>query len=69
MRNDRSGMTVRIVPLHSEEAGDGRVGGTATERLVLMSDLSRRVWALSKRPLPSYTRRTMPVKLTSLAEQ
>jgi hypothetical protein len=69
MRKDRSGMTARIVPLQSDEAGDGRVGGTASDRLQLVAELSRRAWALTKRPIPAYTRRTMPVKLSSLAEQ
>jgi hypothetical protein len=62
-------MTARVVPLQSNEAAEGRVGGTVAERLSLLSELSRRMWALTKRPLPSYTRRTMPVKLTTLADQ
>jgi len=62
-------MTARVVPLRSDEAGDSRVGGTAAERLVLVGELSRRAWALSKRPLPTYTRQTMPVRLTTLADQ
>lgn len=68
-RSRRKTMTVRIVPLDSPEAGDARVGGTAAERLALVAELSRRAWALTGRPLPSYTRRTMPVKLTTLADQ
>jgi len=62
-------MTARVVPLYSEEAGDARVGGTVAERLALVGELSRRMWALTKRPWPSYTRRTMPVKVTTLADQ
>ena len=65
----RRKMTVRIVPLGSQEAGDARVGGTVAERLALVTELSHRAWALTGRPLPSYTRRTMPVRLTTLAEQ
>jgi hypothetical protein len=62
-------MTGRVVPLTSDDAGDGRVGGTIDERLALVAELSRRAWTLTKRPLPTYTRRTMPVRLTTLDEQ
>ena len=62
-------MTARVVPLGSDEAGDARVGGTAAERLALVAELSRRMWALTKRPIPSYTRKTMPVRVTTLADQ
>lgn len=62
-------MTARLVPLDSDEAGDGRVAGTASERLALLSDLSRRMWELTKRPVPAYTRATMPVRLTTLGDQ
>jgi hypothetical protein len=69
MKNDRRTMTGRVVPLTSDAAADGRVGGTIEERLALVSVLSWRAWALTKRPLPTYTRRTIPVKLTTLADQ
>lgn len=69
MKRDRSRMTARVVPLRSDEAGDARVGGTMAERLALVGELSRRAWALTKQPLPSYTRQTMPVKMTTLADQ
>ena len=62
-------MTVRIVPLRSDESGDGRIGGSASARLALVSDLSRRMWELTGHPLPTYTRQTIPLKLTKLAEQ
>ena len=62
-------MSVRVVPLRSDEAGDARVHGTMAERLALVRELSERAWALTKRPLPSYTRRTMPAKDTRLADQ
>jgi len=69
MKRDRRHMTARVVPLRSDEAGDGRVGGSTADRLALVRELSRRMWALTKQPVPSYTRRTMPVKLTTLADQ
>lgn len=62
-------MTARIVPLHSQEAGDARVGGSIAERLALVAELSRRSWALSGKTAPSYTRKLMPFRLTMLAEQ
>ena len=62
-------MTARVVPLENDDAGDGRVAGSATQRLAILADLSRRMWALTGRPYPSYTRATMPVKITTLAEQ
>jgi len=62
-------MTARVVPLRSDEASDARVAGTAAERLALLAELSRRMWTLTQRPLPSYTRSTMPLKLSTLAEQ
>jgi hypothetical protein len=62
-------MTVRVVPLESKEAGDARMGGTADERLAAVSSLTEMAWALAKRPLPSYTRATMPVTITTLDAQ
>ena len=61
MKQDRREMTARIVPLRSREAGEARVGGTAAERLALVRALSEQLWARSHRPLPAYTRATMPV--------
>lgn len=69
MGSDRTRMTARVVPLRSDAAGDGRVAGTPAERLELLAELSRRMWALTGRPRPSYDRGAMPVKLTTLAAQ
>jgi len=66
MLTDRSRMTVRVVPLDSPEAGEARVGGTAAERLALVARLSESSWALTHRPLPSYTRATMPIVISPL---
>jgi hypothetical protein len=62
-------MTARIVSLQSREAGDSRVGGTVAERLALLAELSERAWQLTGRPLPTYTRATMPVVITELRAQ
>jgi hypothetical protein len=69
MKPDRGRMTVRIVPLRSDEAGDGRVGGRAAERLALVSELSRRSWELTKQPIPTYTRQTIPIRLIKLGDK
>lgn len=66
---DRSRMTARVVPLNSDEAGDGRVAGTPSERLVILAGLSRRMWELTQRPWPSYSRKSIPVRLTTLRDQ
>ena len=62
-------MTARVVPLHSREAGDVTVGGSAADRLVLVAQLSETSWKLTGRPLPVYTRATMPVVVTTLKAQ
>lgn len=69
MPSQRREMTVRIVPLRSDEAGDGRVGGSPDERLTVLAELSRRMWELTGHPLPTYTRQTIPMKLTTLRDQ
>lgn len=66
MLRDRRDMTVRVVPLHSREASEALVGGTAADRLALVARLSERLWALTHQPLPAYTRSTMPILITSL---
>ena len=59
-------MTAGVVPLHSQEAGDARVGGAAAERLALAAELSRHSWVLTGRPFPTYTRETIPVLVSRL---
>lgn len=66
MATDRRDMSVRVVPLHSPEAGDSRIGGTVAERVALVGMLSEELWARTHRPLPTYTRATMPVMVTTL---
>ena len=60
---------VRIVPLSSDEAQDSYVEGTIDERLALVAHLSRRAWAATGRPMPSYTRATIPIVITRLTDQ
>jgi hypothetical protein len=69
MATDRRDMTVRVVPLRSAEGGDSRVAGTAADRLAIVGRLSEDAWQRTGRPLPTYTRATMPVKMVALHEQ
>ena len=61
-------MTARVVPLASAEAGDPRMGGTVEQRLAAVTQLSSEAWALSGRPLPAYTRDTMPIVIVTLRD-
>jgi hypothetical protein len=69
MKRDRRDIPVRRVPLRSPEAADSLVEGTVDERLALVAILSRRAWATTGRPLPAYTRASMPVTISRLADQ
>jgi hypothetical protein len=67
MSKDRTKMTARVVSLTSAAAGDPRMGGTAAARVAAVAQLTSTAWTLAKRPLPAYTRATMPVVVTTLA--
>lgn len=69
MPKRRRDLTARVVPLQSREAADATVPGTAAERLALVAQLSEMSWALTGRPLPTYTRATMPVVVATLEAQ
>lgn len=61
-------MTARVVPLSSPEAGDARMGGAAEQRLEAVAELTAETWRLAGRPLPTYTRATMPVVVATLKD-
>jgi hypothetical protein len=65
---DRSRMTARVVPLTSAEAGDPRMGGTLEQRLDAVAALTAEAWRVSGRPLPQYTRATMPIVVRTLKD-
>ena len=65
----RDDLTYRVVPLVSPAAADSRLGADAAERLRMLAELSHMAWVESGRPFPRYTRATMPVRLSTLAEQ
>ena len=62
-------MTVRIVGLGSAEAGDSNMGGTIAVRVAAVGELTDLAWRLAKRPFPSYTRRNIPFRWTTLRDQ
>ncbi len=64
----RERMTARVVPLRSPEAEDSRMGGTVDERVRAVGELTEEAWRLAGRPFPVYTRRTMPVVISTLTE-
>ena len=62
-------MTYRIVPLASDAARDARLGTSVAQRLNMLAELSNLAWIATGRPFPSYDRRHMPVRFTTLGEQ
>ena len=65
---DRSHMTARVVSLSSDEAGDARMGGTPDERVAAVALLTAEAWRLAGREVPSYTRATMPIAVSTLRD-
>lgn len=59
-------MTARVVSLRDREAAEARTGGTAAERIRLVASLSEAHWILTRRPLPAYTRESIPIAVTTL---
>ena len=62
-------MTFRQVPLRSAEAGEARVAGTPSERLKVTSELSRAAWLTTGKPLPTYARQDMPIRIVRQGER
>jgi hypothetical protein len=59
-RRARAGWPIRKVALRDEELTDARDSSTVDERIALVWTLTCRQWAFSGRPMPSYSRATMP---------
>lgn len=68
MGKRRSNITARVVHLTSPEAGDPRMGGTLEERVAAVAELTIAAWRLAGRPLPDYSRATMPIVVTTLKD-
>lgn len=65
----RNDLTYRVVPLQSAEAGSAPAAVTLGQRLEMIRELSRMAWSSAHRTPPAYTRATMPIRLSTLAEQ
>jgi hypothetical protein len=50
----------RVFRLGEEPGDDLSAVSTPEERLVMLAELSRRMWELTGRPVPSYSRAAMP---------
>ena len=56
----RRPMVVRVYRLGEEPGDDLSALSTPEERLAMVTRLTRRMWELSGRPVPSYERASMP---------
>jgi hypothetical protein len=62
-RGDRRDRPVRVYRLGEEPADDLSALTTATERVEMVWELTRRMLELSGAPPPGYTRRSIPVRV------
>lgn len=62
----RSPGQVRVYRLGEEPDDDLSGSTTAEERLEMVAVLSRRMWELTGRELPTYARSAIPVKIVRL---
>lgn len=60
---NRADMRARLFPLTRHADDDLSASTTAAERLLLVADLTREAWALSKREMPDYPRSELPVRV------
>lgn len=63
MTEPRPDITIKVVPMHSDAASDPRVGGTAEARLAMVTELTLLGWELSGKPMPTFARENMPMKV------
>ena len=54
---------VQVYPLADQPGDDLSEATTAEERIEMVWELTARMWELTGRPRPSYTRATMPVRV------
>lgn len=59
-RAARRALAVRVFRLGDEPGDDLSAVTTPEQRLEMVAELSRRMWELTGRPLPSYARADMP---------
>jgi hypothetical protein len=58
---------IRVYRLGEEPGDDLSAVTTPEQRLAMVAELSRRMWSLTGRPVPSYSRAGMPVRVTRRA--
>jgi hypothetical protein len=56
----RRSWPIRIYRLGEEPGDDLSAVSTPEQRLAMVAELSRRLWSLTGRPVPSYTRAGIP---------
>jgi hypothetical protein len=56
-------MTIRRFPLGAEPSEDLSEFTTPEERLVILAELSSRMWELTGRTIPLYSRSQLPVSI------
>ena len=61
MPKDRSHMTVRVLSLSDPKVGDAFVDAGGSTRQAMVYHLSLAAWRQTGRPMPVYTRATLPV--------
>jgi hypothetical protein len=59
----RSEWPVRVFKRGSEPSDDLSATATAAQRLAMMWPLALEAWALTGKPMPDYSRSTMPVRI------
>ncbi len=66
---NRAELRARILPLRDEGGPTSYVYGTPAQRLALLDELTREMWLLGAKPLPTYRRSEIPVKNFSRDEE
>lgn len=62
-RRARASLPGRVLRLGEEPLTDERDHTTVDERLALVAQLTRELWAFTGEPIPDYTRENMPGKV------
>jgi len=66
---DRAALRAKVFQLGHEPRVNLNHETTAAERLALVAELSREMWALTGREIPAYSRSEMPVAVVFLKDR
>jgi hypothetical protein len=66
---NRAGLHATVYPLGEEPGDDLRQHTSPAERLTLVAELTREMWTLTGREIPSYARSDMPVAVVPLRKR